>query len=47
MTVLNRLRPAAAAVLWSAAAVCLGRAPAGTQALCHRDAPVLVLTMCG
>ena len=43
MTVLNRLRPTAAAVLWSAAAVCLAETPAGLKPYVSEDAPVLVL----
>ena len=43
MTVLNKLRPAIATVLWSAAAVCFGQAPAALKAYVSEDAPVLVL----
>jgi imidazolonepropionase-like amidohydrolase len=43
MTALDRLRPAAAAVLWSAAAVCLAEVPAGLKPYVSEDAPALVL----
>ena len=43
MTVLNKLRPAAAAVLWSTAAACLAEAPAALKPYVSEDAPVLVL----
>jgi imidazolonepropionase-like amidohydrolase len=43
MTALNRLRPAAAAILWSAAAVCLAETPAALKPYVSEDAPVLVL----
>ena len=43
MIVLNRLRPAAAVVLWSAAAVCLAETPAALKPYVSEDAPVLVL----
>ena len=43
MAVLNRLRPVVAAVLWSAAAVCLAETPAALKPYVGEDAPVLVL----
>jgi imidazolonepropionase-like amidohydrolase len=43
MTMINRLRSAAAAVLWSAAAVCLAETPAALKPYVSEDAPVLVL----
>ena len=43
MRVLKRLRPAAAVVLWSAAAACLAETPAALKPYVSEDAPVLVL----
>ena len=43
MAVLNGLRPAAAAILWGVAQVCLGQAPAALKPYVSEDAPVLVL----
>lgn len=43
MTVLNRLRPTAAAVLWSAVSVCVAATPAALKPYVSEDAPVLVL----
>jgi imidazolonepropionase-like amidohydrolase len=43
MTVSDRLRPAAVAVLWSAAALCLAEVPAGLKPYVSEDAPALVL----
>ena len=39
----NRLRPAAAAILWSVAAVCWSQAPTALKPYVSEDAPVLVL----
>ena len=43
MTMLNRLRTTAAAVWWSAAAVCAAETPAALKPYVSEDAPVLVL----